>query len=128
MMNVKDYRNEGNCLTFESTTSDPAIWVAQDRTRASKFDKLVVRMKTTVAKDDMLQFFWKTEQEPEYSEKNCVKAPVRPSPDFVEYVLPLKNATGWQGRVTDLRLDPVSTPGIKIEIEHIRLESTMTLH
>ena len=122
MMNVKNYRNEGNCLTFESTTFDPAIWVAQDRTRASKFDNLIVRMKTSVTKDDTLQFFWKTEQAQEYSENRCVNAQVRPSSDFVEYVLPLKNATGWQGRVTELRLDPVMTPGIKMEIGHIRLE------
>ena len=122
MMNVKDYRNEGNCLTFESTTFDPAIWVAQDRTRASKFEKLVVRMKTSVTENDTLQFFWKTEQAPEYSENHCVNAHVRPSPEFVEYVLPLINTTGWQGRVTELRLDPVMTSGIKIEIECIRLE------
>ena len=122
MMNVKNYRNEGNCLTFESTTFDPAIWVAQDRTRASKFEKLIVRMKTSVTENDMLQFFWKTELVSEYSENHCVKASVRPSPDFVEYVLPLKNATGWQGHVTELRLDPVMTPGIQVEIESIRLE------
>ncbi|MCL2624932.1 MAG: glycoside hydrolase family 99-like domain-containing protein, partial [Planctomycetaceae bacterium] len=122
MMNVKDYRNEGQCLTFESTTFDPAIWVAQDRSRASKFEKLIVRMKTSVTENDTLQFFWKTEQEPEYSEKNTVKVPVLPSSDFTDYVLPLKNATGWQGRVTELRLDPVMSPGIKIEIEHIRLD------
>jgi hypothetical protein len=51
-----------------------------------------------------------------------VKVSVRPSPDFVDYVIPLKNAPGWQGRVTALRLDPVGTAGIKVEIEHIRLE------
>ena len=122
MMNVKDYRNEGNCLTFESTTFDPAIWVAQDRVRASKIEKLVVSMKTSVAENDSLQFFWKTEQEPEYSDQYSVKVQVRPTSDFVEYVIPLKDAPGWQGRATELRLDPVMTPGIKIEIEHIRLE------
>ena len=122
MMNVKDFRNEGQCLTFESTTSDPAIWVAQDRTHASRFEKLIVRMKTSVTEDDMLQFFWKTEQEPQYSEDRSVKAQVRPSQDFVEYVLPLANAPGWQGRVTELRLDPVMTAGVNIEIETIHLE------
>ena len=122
MMNVKNFQNEGQCLTLESTTSDPAIWVAQDRARASKFEKLIVRMKTSVTENDMLQFFWKTEQTSDYSENHCVRAAVRPSSDFVEYVLPLKNATGWQGRITELRLDPVMTPGVKIEIEYIRLE------
>jgi len=122
MMNVKDYQNVGKCLTFESTTGDPAIWVRQDRTRASHFEKLVVRMKTTVAKDDMLMFFWKTEQAPQYSEEHSVKTVVRPASGFVDYVLSLKDVPGWKGRITELRLDPVITEGIKIEIEHIRLE------
>ncbi|MGL4943795.1 MAG: glycoside hydrolase family 99-like domain-containing protein [Thermoguttaceae bacterium] len=122
MMNVKDFQNAGECLTFESTTFDPAIWVAQDRAKASQFERLVVRMKTSVSKDDTLQFLWKTEQTPDFSESCSVKTTVRPSSDFVEYVLPLKSCPEWRGRLTDLRLDPISTAGIKVEIESIRLE------
>ena len=122
MMNVKDFLNKGECLTFESTTGDPAIGVRQDRTRASHFEKMVVRMKTTVTKGDMLQLFWQTEQSPQFSEERSVRAAVNPASDFVDYVLPLKDAPGWQGRVTELRLDPVSTEGAKVEIEFIRLE------
>ena len=122
MMNVKDYQNVGNCLCFESTTFDPAIGVAQDRARASQFEKLVVRMKTSVDKDDTLQFFWKTEQQPQFSEENSVRVSVRSSRDFVEYVVPLTEASGWNGRVTELRLDPVMTPGVQIEIESIQLQ------
>ena len=122
MANVKDLQNVGNCLTFESTTDDPIIWVAQDRARASQFEKMIVRMKTSVTKADTLSLFWKTETDPEYSEENSVKVSVRPASDFVEYVLPLKDAPGWQGRVTELRLDPVMTAGVKVEIEHIRLD------
>ena len=122
MMHVKDFQNVGKCLTFETTTWDPAIWVAQDRTRASRFTQMAVRMKTTVAKDDTLQLFWKTEQQPQYSEANSSKVTVSPAAGFVDYIIPLKGIPGWQGRVTELRLDPVSTTGIKIEIEHIRLE------
>ncbi len=122
MMNVVNFRNEDDCLKFETTTFDPAIVVAQDRARSSKFDKLVVRMKTSVAKDDMLQMFWKTEQKPEYSEENSVKLPVRPSGDFVEYVVPLTDHPGWKGRITELRFDPIMTEGIQVEIESIRLE------
>ena len=122
MMHVKDLQNSGNCLTFESTTSDPAIWTAQDRARALQFEKLIVRMKTSASKADTLQFFWKTEQQPQYSEENSVRVTVLPSSNFIEHAIPLKENAGWQGRVTELRLDPVMTPGIKIEIEHIRLE------
>ncbi|MDR3108183.1 MAG: glycoside hydrolase family 99-like domain-containing protein [Planctomycetaceae bacterium] len=122
MMNVKDFQNIGNCLTFESTTFDPAIWVAQDRVRTSNFEKLVVRMKTTVTENDTLEVFWKTEQEPQYSANNSSKVTVRPSSEFVEYTVTLKDQSTWQGRLTELRLDPVQTSGIKIEIESISLE------
>ena len=122
IMNVKDFYNIGKCLTFESTTFDPALWVAQDRVRASDFTSFTVRMKTTVTKEDMLRFYWKTEQVPQYSDENSIVAPVRVTSDFVEYVVPLKSNPGWQGRVTELRFDPVTTSGIKVEIESIRLE------
>ena len=122
MMNVKDFQNVGKCLTFESTTGDPAIGVKQDRSRAAHFDKVIVRMKTSVTENDMMQFFWKTEGQSDFSEASSVRLPVRPSSDFVEYVLPLKDVPGWKWRVTDLRLDPVATAGVKVEIEHIRLE------
>jgi len=79
-------------------------------------------MKTSVTQEDMLQFFWKRDDAPQYSEEHSVKAAVRPSKDFVDYTLPLEGQKGWQGRITELRLDPVCTPGVKIEIESIRLE------
>jgi len=79
-------------------------------------------MKTSVTQEDMLQFFWKRDDSPQYLEERSVKAAVRPSQDFVDYVLPLEGQKGWQGRITKLRLAPVSTPGIKIEIESICLE------
>ena len=122
LMHIKDFLNVGNCLTFESTSNDPAIWVAQDRARAVDFKKLVVRMKTSVTQDDTLTLFWKTEQEPAYSEKNAVRVTVRPSADFMEYSLILHKNPGWRGRITELRLDPIMTPAVKIEIESIRLE------
>ena len=122
MMNVKNLRNIGQYLTFESTTSDPAIGVRQDRARASQFDKMIVRMKTSVTKDDTMQLFWKTEQNPQFTIENSCSVKVRPSADFVEYLFSLKDAPGWKGRITELRLDPVETEGVLVEIEHIRLE------
>ena len=121
-MNVKNLKNVGQCLTFESTTGDPAIGVRQDRARAAHFDKLIVRMRTSITKDDEMQLFWKSEQNPEFSVENSVSVKVKPSKDFVEYVFSLKDVPGWKGRITELRLDPVMTEGVFVEIEHIRLE------
>ena len=122
MMNVKDYRQNDKCLTFESTTFDPAIWVPQDRTRAAMYRKFVVRMKTSVANDDLMKLYWKIENGGDYSETNSAMITVKPSNDFVDYELPLTEISTWKGRIMSLRLDPVTTSGIKVEIEHIRLE------
>jgi hypothetical protein len=121
MMNVKNLKNVGQCLTFESTSGDPAIWAKQDRTRADHFDTLTVRMKTSIPQDDTMQFFWKTEQNQDFSIENSCSVKVQPSTDFVEYEFSLKDAPGWKGRITELRLDPVMTEGIIVEIERIRL-------
>lgn len=122
MMNVKNFKNASDCLVFESTTFDPAVWVSQDSVRASRFEKMLVRMRTSVTKDDTLQMFWKTEQIPEYSEENSVEVSIKPSSEFREYEIPLKDNSGWNGRITELRLDSVMTSGIKVEIESIRLQ------
>ena len=121
MMGVRNYANVGECLMFTTTTGDPAIGVAQDRTRAAAFGKLMVRMKTSVSKPDMLEFFWKTESMPEFSANCSVSATVPVSDDFVDYEIPLTRLSGWEGRVTELRIDPVMTPDTMIQIEHIRL-------
>ena len=122
MMNVKDFRQTGKCLTFETTTFDPAIWVAQDAARAAMYKKFVVRMKTSVAQDDLLKLYWKTENGGDYSETDSAMITVKPANDFVDYELPLTEIATWKGRITALRLDPVMTNGVKVEIEHIRLE------
>jgi hypothetical protein len=122
MMNVNNFRIENNRLHFETTTTDPAIRVPQNRTPATNFRKVVFRMKTTTPKNERLQFFWKTETAKDFSEAAGVETIVRPSDDFVDYSLDLSQNIHWAGRITELRLDPVSTPGVTVEFEFIRLE------
>jgi len=122
MMGVKDLRIENHRLIFDTTTGDPAIFVWQDRSPAAAFRQLRIRLKTDSARDETLEFFWKTEDHPEYHLSRSANATIKPSGDVVEYVLPLREEIGWKGRVTELRLDPVMSSGVRVEIESIRLE------
>ncbi len=121
MMGVKNIRVENGRMRFETTTGDPAIHVAQDRTRAAAFSKMIVRMKTSLTQNDMMQLYWKTDKENDFSETRTVRLGVKPG-GFHDYVLPLSPGAGWQGRLTELRLDPCCKPGVAVEIESIRLE------
>jgi hypothetical protein len=122
MMNVNNFRIENNRLRFETTTSDPAIHVSQKRTPATNFHNAIIRIKTTSTKNEPLQLFWKTETARDFSETAKVETTVYPSENFADYSLDLsKNAT-WNGRITELRLDPVMSSGVTVELESIRLE------
>ncbi len=121
MMNLKDLRLESGAMRFETTTGDPAIRVVQDKTTAGRFSKLAVRMKTSLQQSDMMQLYWLTETEKGFSEKNTVRAAVKPG-GFHDYVLTLSPGVGWKGRITELRFDPCCKPGIDVEVESIRLE------
>ncbi|MDR0336326.1 MAG: glycoside hydrolase family 99-like domain-containing protein [Planctomycetaceae bacterium] len=122
MMNVKDFRIENNRLQFETTSNDPAIHVSQKRTPAANFRNAIIRLKTTSTKNEHLQLFWKTETIKDFSEAACVKATVLPSESVTDYLLDLSKNANWNGRITELRLDPVASSGVTVELESIRLE------
>ncbi|MDR0610457.1 MAG: glycoside hydrolase family 99-like domain-containing protein [Planctomycetaceae bacterium] len=122
MMNVKDFRIENNRLRFETTTFDPAIHVSQKRTAAMNFHHAIIRIKTTSTQNEHLQLFWKTETIKDFSEVAKVETTVYPSANFADYSLDLSQNTNWNGRITELRLDPVMSPGVTVELESIRLE------
>ena len=121
MMHIKDFRYEGNCLRFQTTTTDPAIGTSQDRLPAANFGKAVIRMKTDLKESNMLQFFWKTDNGKDYSENASVRKQVPVSDTFVNYELDLSANPEWTGKIIALRFDPVSEAGVTVEIESIRL-------
>ncbi|MDR0870872.1 MAG: glycoside hydrolase family 99-like domain-containing protein [Planctomycetaceae bacterium] len=122
MMNVKDFRKESNHLCFESTTWDPAVWVPQHRCPSVNFKSVKFRMKTNVAKEDKLTFYWKNDNGKDFSEAAGISAVVKPSDVFLDYTLDLAANPNWSGRILQLRFDPVASANVNVEIEFIRLE------
>ena len=121
MMGLKNLAVKDGMLTFETTTGDPAIRVALDRLPASRFREIAVRMKVSPPRRDMLQVFWIDEASKNFSEARSARAAVSEQEGFHDYVLPLSSPQGWGGRIMELRIDPVATPGVHVEIDSIRL-------
>jgi hypothetical protein len=121
MMGVNRWTIGEKSMIFETAASDPALFVTEDKLPAASFRTLKIRMKTNVTKPDTLQFFWAYE-DVGYAEERSVWTIVKPSEDFVDYVIPLTSNAYWRGRLTELRLDPVGAAGVTIEIQSIRLE------
>jgi hypothetical protein len=66
--------------------------------------------------------FWKTETAKDFSEAAGVETIIYPSENFADYSLNLSKNANWNGRITELRLDPVTSSGVTVELESVRLE------
>jgi len=113
-------------LTFTTTHWDSAIQARLNNLMASRYSRLVVRMRVTYldGKPDRVeeaQFFWGTVFAP-ISESSSLRQRLIPDGDFHEYVFPLSESRFWQGKVEALRFDPCSTKNAKVEIDFIRFE------
>lgn len=124
MMGVKDFVAGNGKLAFETDSRDPALVTSLSRVRAGEWGCLVVRMKVsgnTSPPTTVAQLFWSTSTSP-ISESNSLSVTVKADGNFHEYAFPLSSSTRWRRGITSLRFDPATLPGLKIEIESIRLE------
>lgn len=116
---------DGN-LIFTTTTRDPAIQARPENLTASRYSRLVVRMRISYLDGkpdhgDAAQLFWGTIFAP-ISENSSLRAPLVQDGEFHEYVFPLATSKFWKGKVDALRLDPCSTKNVRVEIDFIRFE------
>ena len=123
MMGVENLRGGKDKLVFKTTSLDPAVSLKLNELPAANFHRVVVRMRTDGEKGDTAQFLWKSDTDADYSEVNSVRAPIRPSKEFQDLTFDLADKKGWKGKIVSFRFDPVSTEGLTVEIESIRLES-----
>ena len=117
-MGIRNLRAEGGRLKFETATNDPAVFGPPIRALARKFPFVEIRMRTTAS--DVAQLYWKTTTIPE-SEATVLRFEVEGDWRFHVYKLPVHTVRTWRGVVTRLRLDPANRPGVKVEVDYIRL-------
>ena len=68
------------------------------------------------------QIFFITETNTNYSEgrANSLRVSLKDDGDFHTYSFDMSQLSGWNGVITEIRLDPVYSPGIDIDIDYVR--------
>ena len=83
---------------------------------AEEVERVGIRMKASEGEATVGQLFFITEADPEWGETKSLVFEVFSDGEFHDYVLDMAEVDGWQGVVTQIRLDPVGHPGRDIEI------------
>lgn len=118
VMGVKDTCMHDGILSASVTSNDPAFTCSVDL-QANQYTHLAVRMKHS--EGTKAQLFW-TAGAPRPVEQDSVVFATKPDGEFHEYVVDLREAKTWQGRIRRFRFDPnAGCPDSRVEVDHIRL-------
>ncbi len=119
--NVASRSLSDGCLYIESKTKDPFVTMTNMDIDANSYITCKVRMKTDIAKDSKLVFYF-AHNGASFGEAMTVKCAVSAeNKDFVEYQLDMSENINWIGNVTQLRFDPVDCEG-RVWIDSIAFE------
>ena len=124
VMQFADLKIAGGVLSARTTGTDPAFFSTAIHARASDFNAIVVRMRlsgtNSAALTESAQVFWRTTRLAE-SESTSAHFEVRIDGQWHDYRIPVAQNARWRGTITALRLDPVSRPGINVELDRVGL-------
>ena len=124
-MGLTDVAVRNGALTGRTANNDPAFFGPPMQARADKFTAVIIRMKLQREDgqplQDKAQLFWNTSRLPE-SESTSERFAVTGDGQWREYTVPVSQNRRWRGVITRLRLDPCNQPGVKVELDFIRLQ------
>ena len=118
LMQISNFRAEGGALKFESTGGDPALSGPPLELPAAKYKAVLIRMKASG--NDKGQFFWGTTSAP-VTGQTSLTFDVIGDGAMHDYTVPVAENRRWRGIIKVLRFDPGMAPGVKFEIDAIRL-------
>jgi len=105
-------------LVIEIVGDDP--WMESPRvTFPATASTLSVRMRVTGGGDTVGQLFFVTESDPAWSEGKSRRFDVVADGEFHDYTVDLSTVPGWEGRITQVRLDPVEGTGYTVAVDEI---------
>ena len=123
-MLFRSLKTAGGVLSARTTGTDPAFFSTAIHARASDFKAIVVRMRlsgtNSAPQTESAQVFWRTTRLAE-SESTSARFDVRIDGQWHDYRIPVAQNARWRGTITALRLDPVSRPGIQVELDRVEL-------
>lgn len=116
--NISGHTVTGGSMVGTSINNGDAMVMNSDfNFKAIEVPHIAVRMKASQATG--LQLFFATSSQPGYSGARVLSASYTTANTWQTIILPTAHID-WNGRITDLRLDPVSGLGISFEIDWIR--------
>jgi hypothetical protein len=103
---VENLRVEGGLLKGLATGSNPYLHRTRLRVNGRPDEKL--RVKSQSATGASIGLYWITEDSPHWAEDKAMRLPLKPGPDFSEYVFEVGRHPLWAGKtITAIRLDPM---------------------
>jgi hypothetical protein len=116
---LTDFYVSGGSLLMQSIGDDPSFHSPSISVPANEFNQLTVTMKVSPGTQTGGQLFFVTDADSEWDEAKSLHFDVNSDGIFHTYELNMSGVAGWQGVITDIRLDPVESTGRTIEIDSI---------
>ena len=98
---------------FSATTSGSDTVIVPrkfEMFNSSQYPFLRFQLSMDAAQPTTAQFFWATDSEPQFNEKNSARATIPADGKMHTYLIDLSKLPGWNGRITAIRFDPVAIP------------------
>ena len=117
-MQLADVEVKGGSLRATSIGDDPALSGPPLRLDAARYRRVEVRLR--VSRAAMAQLFWSTDFFAT-SEATSATFHTTIAGEFHTYTLDVAANPTWTGTVRSLRLDPTILPGVRIEVDYLRV-------
>jgi hypothetical protein len=110
---------EAGNLWMESTGDDPYIVSPPITVPADEYNRLGIRMEVSAGGSTGGQLFFITDADSEWNEDKSLIFDVIGDGEYHDYVLDMSSVKGWDGVITQMRLDPVWDQERTIQVDII---------
>lgn len=117
--NMANLSFENGTMRAETVDTDPIIYSQMINVDPSKLKTIEIKMKAD--KSDQAQMFFQRTQAG-WSEQQSVRFNVTGDNEFHVYTIDMSQNAKWRYDITQLRFDPTSTKGCKIDIAYIKIK------
>ncbi len=119
---TEDSGAQGDIFKGVCETGDPALLIREDKLFAPiAAEKIAyVRLRMKVSTDSLCDVFFTTDASGSYDEAKSLRISVRPTNDFVDYLLPTSTCKDWKDNIKSLRIDPITGSG-SFEVASVEL-------
>lgn len=115
--NMVNLNYDGGVMSAEAQNADPAFYSTSMRVDAGKLKTVEIKMKMDRGSEAQLFF---TGARSAMTEEKSIRFPVTADNEFHIYTLDLSTNPRWRGTIGQIRLDPNSEQGSKVEVAYVK--------